>query len=311
MLQETWLESKNESRFIDSLDRDFKWKAKAAVRIKTRGRAKGGILVGIRKKLSKNVDIEEWDYVLIIKNVKMGKEKIGNIIVTYVSEAVDKMINSIQSWIDEEEKKGQSLLIVGDLNARIGEEQGGEGLRERVSMDKAINVQGEKLLKFCEEKGLEVKNGRTEGDFRGELTFIGEGASTVIDYIIEKVWEEGELVDKLIVESRTESDHLPVTFRIRNGRGRVRLERERDRNIIRIPILKWDETKKQEYREEINGIESSWGENEQVGWEKGWEELTKNIWGTGEKLKMVEKRGSKKYYNWEYGGEAKRQKNLV
>lgn len=50
MLQETWLERKNEREWLGKLGKGFNWVAKEAKRENKRGRAKGGVLVGIKKR---------------------------------------------------------------------------------------------------------------------------------------------------------------------------------------------------------------------------------------------------------------------
>lgn len=42
LLQETWVEPKNEKKVLDRLDNNYIWKAKAAQRLNKKGRAKGG-----------------------------------------------------------------------------------------------------------------------------------------------------------------------------------------------------------------------------------------------------------------------------
>ena len=42
--------------------------------------------------------------------------------------------------------------------------------RSRISEDKMINAEGLKLLRLGEKLGLEIRNGNTEGDWKGEAT---------------------------------------------------------------------------------------------------------------------------------------------
>lgn len=67
-LQETWLEREGERDAIRRLDKNFRWIAKAAEREKTKGRAKWGVLAGIRKEIKIN-RVVEWRYGLILKEV--------------------------------------------------------------------------------------------------------------------------------------------------------------------------------------------------------------------------------------------------
>lgn len=46
------------------------------------------------------------------------------------------------------------------------------------------------LVKFIEEWGLDIFNGRVKGDEDGEYTFIGEKGNTVIDYVMRDCGRE-------------------------------------------------------------------------------------------------------------------------
>lgn len=49
MLQETWVEKEKEKGWKNKLSKNYKWSAKAAVRVKKKGRTKEGVMVGIKK----------------------------------------------------------------------------------------------------------------------------------------------------------------------------------------------------------------------------------------------------------------------
>lgn len=96
----------------------------------------------------------------------------------------------IEEFMDECEK----IIICGDMNARVGEEQGCLDIddqiseaRIRKSKDKTLNLKGKKLLKLCEKFCLIVMNGRSTGDEEGNLTFVGGGpgfTGSVIDLVL-------------------------------------------------------------------------------------------------------------------------------
>lgn len=52
-------------------------------------------------------------------------------------------------------------------------------------------------------------NGNTEGDKEGKLTYIGARGKSVIDYVLTYAETRGK-IDKLIIEDRTELDHMPI-----------------------------------------------------------------------------------------------------
>lgn len=84
VLQETWLEKEKEKEWIGKMGKKYNWVTKAAERVNRKGRAKGGILVGVRKGL-KNDEIIEWRYGLVIKGLIIKKEVRINIIVVYIT----------------------------------------------------------------------------------------------------------------------------------------------------------------------------------------------------------------------------------
>lgn len=84
-------------------------------------------------------------------------------------------------------REEEVTIIGGDWNARTGEEGGpinedlGKG-KNRRSNDKTINMEGRILLKYLEERGWTIVNGKDEeGE---EWTYIGERGNSVIDYVI-------------------------------------------------------------------------------------------------------------------------------
>lgn len=66
---------------------------------------------------------------------------------------------------------------------RIGE-LGGSGIeeeeRKRHNKDKVIGNSGRNFVNWLVEKGWNILNGRTEGDWEGEYTYV-EGESTYVE----------------------------------------------------------------------------------------------------------------------------------
>lgn len=176
VLFETWIEADKENDFINQLDPEFSWNVKSAIRIKKSGRAKGGQLIGVRKSVSNDIKIVEWEYGLRISGNFIGSQGVSKEIITvYINEGVGKVCNKLQEIVDDLRAQKEGAIIVGDWNARIGEDQGVEEFVkntnsqvqrrfERNSEDKKINSEGKKFLKFCEEVGLVILNGRVKGD---------------------------------------------------------------------------------------------------------------------------------------------------
>lgn len=70
-------------------------------------------------------------------------------------------------------------------------------------------MKGKRLLEEIEERGWNIWNGNIERDEERKLTYISPKVSLVIDYVIGNM-ETRDKVDRLIIEERTESDHLPL-----------------------------------------------------------------------------------------------------
>lgn len=107
LLQETWMEPKNEKKLMDRLDNKFIWKTKAAQRLNKKGRAKGGILVGWKKNKSCQTDIIEWEYGLMIRSSEIIKEKIVRIITVYINEKIDKALDKLKQIVEAGIKNGE------------------------------------------------------------------------------------------------------------------------------------------------------------------------------------------------------------
>lgn len=102
------------------------------------------------------------------------------------------------NWIEEfnevvrcmQERCLENVIIMGDINVRIGEEQqitDSHIIRyasindTRKSKDKILNSNGKKFLTFCNNYGLLILNGRTRGDENGEFTFVCNIGTSVND----------------------------------------------------------------------------------------------------------------------------------
>ena len=133
------------------------------------------------------------------------------------------------------------VMIIGDLNARTGQEQVQEQNEDygvnfdsfmdvsvtdsnydtcRVSKDSIINNFGRSLLEFCFSLDLRIMNGFCAGDADGSFTFISPGGSSVIDYVV--VSHELTSNCDLCVGDALYSWHLPVTLRFETSSGIVR-----------------------------------------------------------------------------------------
>lgn len=295
---ETWVEKQREDGVIRKLKNSHKWWAKAAIKEKTRGRASGGTLVGIKKGLFEKCSVMEWDLGIIIKMKEVGVEEKVWLVSVYNNVGFKEVQKSLGSKVEEAIVEGARVIIAGDLNARIGEahaavdddgEDDGWAAGLRKSEDKTINAEGRRLLKFCELYGLAVLNGRTRGDEEGKLTYAGGGGSSVLDLVMVAESRSEELIVELKVIPRIESDHLPVVFHIAAERGFKEEQNTGDNKERVAPPEKiaWKDEMADQFGMELERI---WEDKRARAEKEGdWEVLKEAVWSAAEKTGMVKK----------------------
>lgn len=124
------------------------------------------------------------------------------------------------------------LVLVGDLNARIGQEvdfivdDGVEGMPNmdwytksefnipRQSRDLTVNTFGKTLLTLCKETNMCVLNGRSTRDPFGEFTYVSEQGQSVIDYIVTEINMFDKWLDFEVLKCDV-SNHFPVTVKVK------------------------------------------------------------------------------------------------
>lgn len=165
-LSETWIDEVGWGKWKDRLPKTHEWGCKYAVKEKRKGRAKGGFIIGKRRKWGNRTDRiigkDEEDFV--VSEIEEGKDTLY-IISVYNKENWKILEEKIEKWMGGKEN-GQ-IIVGGDFNIRIGELGGGEeeeGGIERKSKDKTIGNGGRNLIEYIKEKGWYVLNGSTKGD---------------------------------------------------------------------------------------------------------------------------------------------------
>lgn len=243
---ETWVEEKGWENLRNRLCDKMEWIAVHAKKEKRKGRAKGGMLVGVNKRWIK--EGEKWinesreGYVEIEMKIREKVIKIGTVYNDW-----KKLEEGVEIIKGIGEKQEEIVIVGGDFNIRTGRE--GEfigeeevmGIKKRRSKDEVVGKEGKLLIKEIEKKGWSVLNGLKEGDEQGDFTFIGGKGSTVIDYGIvnRKGWEE---IERFEVEERVDSDHAPISIKLKEMRGKVRKKGIKTREVI-----SWAEEDKAEY----------------------------------------------------------------
>lgn len=208
-LTETWIEEKYWKRMENRMPEEFNWKCQFAGREKSRGRACGALITGVKRNIIE-IEVDERFRGLQERKVKIQ----GNIwrVITVYSKDMKKTRSNIEEMV--EATKEERLLIGGDFNAKTGKRGSFcDEVAERESKDKVTNTEGVRLLEMVEKSGWEILNGNMEGDEEGEFTFIGAQGNSMIDYILidTKIKEE---IQNFRIEERVESDHLPMVVEI-------------------------------------------------------------------------------------------------
>ena len=133
----------------------------------------------------------------------------------------DEIVNIYQ-------EKGE-VILCGDFNSRIGESPGmieqdsnefinlpddytPDTLVPRCSQDKVTNMYGTLFLNLILNNQLTILNGRTLGDFTGQLTSIQKQGCSVIDYFTVSTQLTSSINYLRILELTEYSDHKPLTL---------------------------------------------------------------------------------------------------
>jgi len=161
------------------------------------------------------------------------------VIGVYVSEEIEKCLGELKRWMVRKVERIKTILG-GDFNAKMGDKRGeirGEEESEEGGeikwKNKKINREGRILINTIEEVGWAIWNGNTKGDEDGELTFIGGGGETVIDYVIGDASLKVN-VERLEVEEKIDSVHQPVIWLKVNEKGKGKSRKETGRKEAKI-----------------------------------------------------------------------------
>lgn len=170
-LVETWLMEEEWEKTKGMLPAEFTWVIKSATKEMVKGRAKGGMLVGVRETVNVMGIDKGTEGIIWVKCNKNGYQlEVG---VVYVNGNWQEVRNHIEEKVEEE----GTYIVGGDFNARMGEGWGGvndqgNGI-ERTSQDKVKNREGKLVEEWAVEEGWEILNGCTEGEKDGKNTYIG------------------------------------------------------------------------------------------------------------------------------------------
>lgn len=233
---------------MKSLPKDYRWKCNYATRQCKKGRAMGGIITGVRKEFEELESKEDIPNCMQLRSVKIAEEE-WRVLTVYDNKGDAAFWKGIS--YDRNQALNCNLIVGGDFNARTGN-LGSKDMdwclrKKRDSRDKIINKAGRSLVEEIEERGWYILNGNAKGDEAGEWTYIGERGSSVIDYVLVN---EGALnkIDRLEVEVRTDSDHLPLAVSLEKGWKRPKEARASKE------IETWNAKSAEEYRNRVKEL---------------------------------------------------------
>lgn len=243
LLLETFISEHDEEFIVKSLPNfkiDF---FSFAERNANFGRAIGGIIccVNLQSSFTKEVSF------VCKRNIKLIEIKNWLVLPIYLN--YNKWENSFENLCNFiNSNSEQNLIIIGDFNGRISNEQNNSDMYNyinvtstirgvRKSKDRILNTRGRKLLELFLNFGLVVLNGRTQSDAEGEFTFIGKMGNSVIDLAVVSV-SCLEIVNDFEVISHAGSDHLPICVNCKVGRL-AESQRGGDCILPLLPRIKW------------------------------------------------------------------------
>ncbi|KAL6416917.1 hypothetical protein ACFW04_013086 [Cataglyphis niger] len=200
VLSETWLDRKRWDSSRGYLPKGNRWEVQLMERRNKKGRAMGGMLLGIKKELKvEEVKVKKRNGLIEVALKVEGRK--WNVIEMYVREDLEMKLEELNEWM-ERKKENSCILIGGNFNARTSEEgrviskgyEEEEGVGRR-SRDKRINKEAKELLRWIEKAGWTIFNGCTKGDIEGEWTYTGGSGNSTIGNVeevmgeVDEVWE--------------------------------------------------------------------------------------------------------------------------
>ena len=220
----------------------WKWKYSPALRSNNKGRAKGGIITGVKESF-KEIGDGCTTHNILERRIEIGSSK-WKVFTIYNPEGGEEFWKELNEKLDDLEK--DKIIIGGDFNGKEGSIiYTQENENERQSKDKVINKQGSIMIKECTERGWHILNGNMINDEKGEFTYIGETGESVIDYGVVNEWALSEVVS-FSIKDKSYSDHLPIVVEIKNGNHK--LESKMKKEEKRIKHI-WDDEGIKNYRE--------------------------------------------------------------
>lgn len=144
IMSETWIEEKGWERVKERLPEGYTWKEQTARREHKKGRAKGGMLVGIREGIGREKKVEvNWIGEGLVE-IKMDiKKERWTVIGVYAYGNLEGQLKKADEWEDNEEKG--RLKIMGGIST--------QGLEIREDGEKEKKREGKRKILWRIRKG--------------------------------------------------------------------------------------------------------------------------------------------------------------
>lgn len=210
---------------------------KKASKVKSKGRASGGICFLIKEKCVTDIMVIENELSEVLwLNCKINGKKFVMAVAYRAPEGSNYENENFFSALEEEIEQmkenfpNHSMILGGDFNSRVGTNEDTEEsecdifdnriqVLEKANKDKTINKAGKQLIKVCKNNNLVILNGRLPGDTMGEFTFLDtKGCSTIDLGITDRDMLRQFKID-FKVEERSESAHMPIKITIEEDEG--------------------------------------------------------------------------------------------
>lgn len=134
---ETWVVRKGWDAVRNRLPKEYKWETQWAKGKNRKGRALGGMVMGIREGIEIKKEREREEREGIIMNTVRSGKWWWRIVGVYVNKDIEEKLEMLRLWLEEKEERIR-VVIGGDFNARTGVEDGRiwEGEEEGKSGDR-------------------------------------------------------------------------------------------------------------------------------------------------------------------------------
>lgn len=317
-LTETWVEEKGWENLKARLPKTFNWIYLSAIRENKKGRAKGGILTGVRKGVEElgnrctHLGNKPGAGGLIERKIRINDE-IWKIKTVYCGGKTKETLDALNEELEEDRE--ENMLLGGDFNARIGikgeiyagYDLGYDEKSIRKSKDKIRNAEGDLLLQIAEDRGWHFLNGNIPGDEEGEYTYVGSNGVSVIDYVlINSICLDK--IKKFTVDERTESDHQPLKVELNSDLEQAEEPGDEMQEEDAEEYNDWTEKSIDKYGEKTKVMEY-----QETTVEESWKELRDKISSCIVKKKAHKKNrkiGYKKWWDKECKCKKRKMKNL-